>query len=100
MRMGNWIMIGVLSGTVPQDAQNHPFMCSHMNFLKTTTLTNFELYNIREDIGQQQDLASVQTKRFNAMKKKMIDLHQSVIAEGPTWPETAFDGTIWDDCAG
>jgi len=100
MRMGDWVMIGVLDGTVPQNAQNHPFMCTHMNFLKTTTLVNFQLYNLRDDIGQQQDLAFVETKRFNAMKKKMIDLHQSVIAEGPTWPETAFNGTIWDDCPG
>ncbi len=98
MRMGDWVMIGTLNDTVPQNAANHPFLCSHMDFVKTTTLVNFELYNIQNDIAQGDDLASVETKRFDAMKKKMIQMHQAVINEGHTWPDSAFAGTIWDDC--
>jgi len=94
MRQGNWVMIGRLDA----DATEHRFHCSDMYFLKEKALVSFELYNIRKDIGQQNDLASVETKRFNAMKKKMIQLHQEVIDEGYTWPDSDFAGTEWDNC--
>jgi len=29
------------------------------------------------------------------MKKKMVDLHKEVIAEGYVWPDSDFKGTEW-----
>jgi len=94
MRQGDWVMIARLDA----DAVEHRLHCSDMYFIKEKLLISFELYNIRKDIGQENDLATVETKRFDAMKKKMIQMHQDVISEGYTWPDSDFAGTEWDNC--
>jgi len=94
MRQGDWVMIARLDA----DAAEHRLHCSDMYFIKEKQLISFELYNIRKDIGQENDLATLETKRFDAMKKKMMQMHQNVISEGYTWPDSDFAGTEWDNC--
>jgi len=68
-----------------------PFCQEQMDFIKRQPpyeglhFSSFELYNIKKDIGQQHDLSAAQPKRFDAMKKKLIQMHQEVVDEGPTW---------------
>ena len=49
--------------------------------------TRFELYNIRQDPGQQQDRAAEDPERVEAMKKALLSLHADVVAEGDDWTE-------------
>lgn len=35
--------------------------------------------------------------RFEKMKKKMLELHKEVIAEGYTWADSDFKNTQWDN---
>lgn len=94
LREGDWIMVARLGVEIPKS--EHAFLCSHMKYLKEKPLVNFELYNIKNDIGQQHNLADDEPERFNAMKKKMEELHEEVIAEGYTWPDSDFEGTEWE----
>ena len=82
MRQGDWMILGQLNG---QPGGSHKMVADDMEFIKNTKLIKFELYNLREDISQQNDLAKVKPQRLKAMKQKLIKLHEEVIAEGPVW---------------
>jgi len=83
LRQGDWVMIGYLSAGVP--TSDHNLRDCHQDYIKNSTLVDFELYNISKDISQSNNLATAQPKRFNAMKNKMIQLHEEIITEGHTW---------------
>lgn len=53
--------------------------------IKKTGLLNFRLYNLRNDAGQEHDLASQQPDRLAKMKEQMLDLHREVVAEAYDW---------------
>ncbi len=94
LREGDWIMVARLDSEIPKT--QHRFYCSNMHFIREKPLVSFELYNIKNDIGQQNNLADSKPERFKAMKKKMVDLHKEVIAEGYVWPDSDFEGTEWE----
>jgi arylsulfatase A len=48
-------------------------------------LENFELYNLRGDPQEKTDLSAKESARLEAMKKKLIQLHQEIEKEGPDW---------------
>jgi arylsulfatase A len=53
--------------------------------LASDDLDAFELYNLKNDAKESTDLKDKETERFAAMKKKLIDQNEKVIAEGPDW---------------
>jgi arylsulfatase A len=55
--------------------------------IKKTGLLNFRLYHLRNDTGQEHDLASQQPDRLEKMKQQMLDLHREVVAEAYDWRE-------------
>ncbi|MBN2290817.1 MAG: sulfatase-like hydrolase/transferase [Pirellulales bacterium] len=55
--------------------------------LADADLKKFELYNIKKDISEKNDLAQKEPQRLNKMKADLTHLHTQVKAEGPTWPE-------------
>ncbi len=63
-----WIMIAKLEKEVPKS--EHAFTYRHMQYLKEKPLVDFELYNIKNDIEQKNNLAKSESKRFTKMKKK------------------------------
>jgi len=93
MREGDWVMVARLDSEIPKS--QHRFYCSNMHFIRKKSLVEFELYNIKNDIGQQNNLAKIEPDRFEKMKKKMVDLHEEVIEEGYVWPDSDFEGTEW-----
>jgi arylsulfatase A len=48
--------------------------------------TKFELYNLRQDIGEKQDLAAQEPERLKTMAARLKQIHAQVQAEGPQWP--------------
>lgn len=55
--------------------------------LANAALDRFELYNLRKDRSEKNDLSAKEPKRLNAMVKVLKDLHAEIKKEGPTWPE-------------
>jgi len=53
--------------------------------LADNEMTQFELYNLAEDIAEQRNLGESQPQRLEAMKKTLAKLHAEINAEGPKW---------------
>ncbi len=43
------------------------------------------LYNIKNDLGQQNDLADSEPQRLAELREIMVKLHRDAIDEGPVW---------------
>ena len=54
--------------------------------LANADLTRFELYNVRTDISEKQDLADSHPARLNELSAKLKRLHAEIKAESPVWP--------------
>jgi arylsulfatase A len=50
-------------------------------------LKQFELYNLRMDMGEDRNLAELRPEQLERMKKMLAPLHRSVVSEGIEWPE-------------
>lgn len=48
-------------------------------------MTQFELYNLRSDIAEKNNIAEKEPRRLAAMKKVLAKLHAEIDAEGPKW---------------
>jgi len=55
--------------------------------LADNDMTKFELYNLRNDKEEKQNLAGSEIKQLERMKKILIPLHHEIDAEGPVWPD-------------
>lgn len=82
MRDGDWTLVGYIS---KPGHLAHGITPAAMEYIKKAKLQKFELYNIREDIGQSKNIAKEKPEILEKMKKQMIDLYTEVVAEGPTW---------------
>lgn len=85
MREGDWVLIGRIDD--PVEDRTHWLASADMPFIKNSSPTRFELYNIREDIAQEHNVADQHPERLAAMKKAMIELHRDVVTEGDDWTE-------------
>lgn len=55
--------------------------------LGDATLSKFELYNLKNDISETQDLAANEPAKLTSLSAQMRRLHAEIKAEGPVWPE-------------
>ena len=84
MRIGDWKILAHLTGPEikpfgdirPADIQN----------IKTAELASFDLYNLRDDIGETTDLARREPKRLAEMSARLRKLYREVRDESPVWP--------------
>jgi arylsulfatase A len=56
-----------------------------MPVIKAETLGGFELYNVNDDIGQKDDLASAKADFVAKHASELVKKHREVRDEGPTW---------------
>ncbi len=61
------------------------FNRNHMGFLVDLVPVEFELYNMKTDIQQKDDLADKHPERVAAMKAEMLKLRGEMLAEGGVW---------------
>jgi arylsulfatase A len=55
--------------------------------LADTALTKFQLYNLKDDLAEQNDLSQQEPQRLAQMKQTLKTLHTQIDAEGPRWPD-------------
>lgn len=53
--------------------------------LANETLTEFELYNLKDDPKETTDLKDKESQRFHELKGRLIDHNKAIDAEGPDW---------------
>jgi arylsulfatase A len=88
LREGDWKIVGLWDG--PADlAPNHTLQPGDLKLIKTAKLVDFELYNLREDVGEKNDLAAREPERLEALKRALVRLYAEVQSEGPEWEVTA-----------
>ncbi len=70
-------------------AQSRPYTVAmrqrDWKILADTSMTRFELYNLRTDLGETNDRAESEPGRLEDMKKTLRKLHQEIAADGITW---------------
>lgn len=61
-----------------------------IEFGKQAELSEFELFNLREDIAETTDRRSDEPSRFAEMKSRLLEKYREVRDESPTWPAWEF----------
>ncbi len=84
LRDGDWKIVGMPEGggSRPVGGQFRPEASA---VVKGLELAEFELYNLREDLGETNDLAGRKPGRLKAMSRRLVELHDEVRAEAPDW---------------
>jgi arylsulfatase A len=59
---------------------------------KQAGLTDFELYNLREDVAEKHDLAAEQPQRVESMARRLREEFRAIQAECPVWPDASKPG--------
>jgi arylsulfatase A len=104
LRKGDWVLLGYYDEPLPykmdydvrEQAKLKPlpgkprwsnwgFQESHMEYLKTAVPQHFELYNIRDDIFQKDDVLKSHPEKAIKMIKETLDLRKEMIDEGGDW---------------
>ena len=84
IRDGDWKLLAHLD--YPGPAFRNQIRPDVQHALRTADLTTLELYNLREDIGETNDLAAKEPERTAAMADRMRRIYFEVRAESPEWP--------------
>jgi arylsulfatase A len=84
MRIDDWKILGKISE--PDRKPTADITDEIQQSIKRAELTGFELYNLREDIGETTDLAEKEPKRLAAMSAQLRKLYREVRDESPVWP--------------
>nr|MDQ3624153.1 sulfatase-like hydrolase/transferase [Verrucomicrobiota bacterium] len=88
MRIGDWKILARLN--TPNPPSPPSITEEGQRVFKTAELAGFELYNLREDIGESRDLAAQEPERLKAMAAALKKLHQEARDESPVWPAWQF----------
>ncbi len=91
VRDGDFVLVGDPSTTYR--SKSHPIDQTDFDYLKTAELARFELYNLRSDIGQTKDLAAKLPETLAELTKKMLQMQESVLNEGPAWQNLLPDAS-------
>ena len=83
MREGDWKILASLDGPAlhPTDITEE-----RINTIKTAQPQRYELYNLRQDVGETTDLASREPERLQAMAARLKAMYRQIQEETPRWP--------------
>lgn len=84
MREGDWKILAYTDGESP--GPGSAIKAEAMEHIDSANLKAFELYNLKEDIGETTDLGEKEPKRLAEMKAKLTKLYREIQQENPTWP--------------
>jgi len=87
LRHGDWKIVARLT-EVP--ASRTSITEQSNRALKTAEPTGFELYNLRDDVGEYRDLATSEPAKLAELKALLTARYHDVRADMPVWP-------VWDD---
>lgn len=94
IRKGDWCLLGYQKLIPLAESLNEGelanispwnFEENHMEYLKTLVPTIFELYNLKDDVEQEHDLAGQYQELVEKMKKEMLRLRNEMVKEGGDW---------------
>lgn len=83
LRDGDWKLVAHWDG--PSRPLGPNVNRASQRAMKEARLTRFELYNLRDDLGETTDLAEQEPQRLSQMSRQLEQIYAEVLAEGPTW---------------
>jgi arylsulfatase A len=83
LRHGDWKILATLDKDQPVGTALTPQTESDF---KAAKLLEYQLYNLKDDIGESRDLAASQPAKFAEMQKLLAAKYEEVKAESPVWP--------------
>jgi arylsulfatase A len=83
LREGEWVVLAHCEPVAV--GAGAAFKAGDMELIKGARLTTFELYNLRDDLHQDRDVAQQEAERLRAMSQRLRTLYREVFAEGPNW---------------
>ena len=87
MRVGDWKILGYIDAPTAPLAGD--IRAEDQYAVKHAQLIRFELYNLKEDIGERHDLAEAEPEKLAALRKELEALYRQIQQETPTWPAWA-----------
>ena len=91
MREGDWKVVAHWSGPEGIIPLGGNVNSVSQEIIKNAKLTKFELYNLKDDISEQHNLAWQEQKRLDTLKKKLVQKYAAVQKEGPVWDTSEYD---------
>ena len=88
IREGPWNLIADPELDIPR---GNMFQEEYIGMIKETKLQNFRLYNLRNDPKQTTDVSLENPGVFEAMKKKMVILHDEIVDEAIDWRDFTWE---------
>ena len=86
MRIGDYLILGTpVQDQAAGRSHGRNVNPKSMRYFKTEELSDFQLYNVAEDIGQKDDLAESDPERMKEYAARLVERHREVQQEGPTW---------------
>ena len=87
LRVGDWMILGHWDG--PALGPGGSLRAGDMQTIKQARLTEFELYDLRRDPGQQRNLAGVEPERLREYRQLLERKYAEVQREGRSWKVAA-----------
>ncbi len=84
MRIGDWKILAHLDQ--PDLRVTADIVPDEMRMLKTAKLARFELYNLRDDIGETRNLAEREAQQLAKLADRLRSMYADVQAASPVWP--------------
>ena len=83
LRQGNYVIMGNTKEVYK--SPSHPFDSLDQVFFKNAKLEEFQVYDLKNDPGQQHDLFPQREAEFEDLKIQLLNIHQDVVNDGPAW---------------
>lgn len=84
MRAGDWVVLGLWDGP-DQLAPGAGVDAGDCDIIKTAKLVDFELYNLKDDLAQQENLAADEPEKLKEMAGLLQAAYTQVQQEGRVW---------------
>jgi arylsulfatase A len=88
MRVGDWKILATLDKQSPP--RGNDITDEEERDFKEAKLEKLTLYNLRDDIGERQELSAREPAKLAEMKSRLERKYVEVRAESPTWPAWKF----------
>lgn len=90
MRVGDWKVLATLDQNPPKPSND--ITDEYERMFKEAEMATFSLYNLRDDIGEKNDLAAKEPAKLAELKMLLQAKYHEVRADSPVWPAWKFTG--------
>ncbi len=82
-RQGDWTLISNTTDSMRR--KTHAISKEDLPIIKSAELSDFQLFNLKDDLDQTTDVKEKHKKQFEKMKAQMIKVHKEIVTEGEHW---------------